>query len=103
VKIGSFQIQRSEFRVADLCSGGVAPWVQFGADFQTGFGGGVCDQLDDDFMAYQGSSPPVLGDVAEHAMLDLVPLAGSRREMAYPNRNAQVHSQVLDPAMGSRR
>jgi hypothetical protein len=34
--------------------------------------------------------------VAEHAMLDLVPLAGSRREMAYPNRNAQVHSQVLE-------
>ena len=43
VKIGSFQIQRSELRVADLCSSGVASLVQFGADFQTRFGSGVCD------------------------------------------------------------
>src|ERR1035437_5713937 len=78
----------SELHVTDLCSGRVAPWVQFGADFQTRFGGCVGDQLDDDFMTDQGPPPPVLGDVAEHAMLDLVPLAGSRRKMASPNRNA---------------
>ena len=34
VKVGSFEIQRSQFRVAYLCSCGVAPRVQFGADFQ---------------------------------------------------------------------
>jgi hypothetical protein len=96
VKVGSFQIQRSQFRIAYLCSGGVAPRVQFGADFQPRFGGCVGNQLDDDFMTDQWPSPPVLGDVAEHAMLDFVPLAGARRKMAHPNRDAQAHSQVLE-------
>ena len=96
MEIGSFQIQGGEFRVADLCSGGVASWVEFGADFQPRFSSCVGDQLDNDFMTDQWSSPPVLGDVAEHAMLDFVPLARARRKMAHPNRDAQARGQALE-------
>jgi hypothetical protein len=39
------------------------------------------DQVDDHFMAHQRSASPVLGDVGEHAVLNLVPLAGAWREM----------------------
>ena len=39
---------------------------------------------------------PVLGDVAEHAVLDLVPLARTRGEVTDVNREAQVVGQALE-------
>jgi hypothetical protein len=35
----------------------------------------------DGFVVDQRTAAPVLSDVAEHAVLDLVPLRGARREM----------------------
>lgn len=40
-------------------------------------------QIHDDFVTHKGSPAPVPGDVAEHPVLDLGPLAGSRREVAH--------------------
>ena len=40
-------------------------------------------QIDDDFVTHKGSPAPVLGDMAEHPVFDLGPLAGSRREVAH--------------------
>ena len=48
------------------------------------------DQIDDDFVTHQGSPAPVLGDVAEHPVLDLVPLARSRREVAHMDGQSQA-------------
>ena len=56
--------------------------VEFAADLQAGFGGGGGDELDDDLVADQRLAAPVLGDEQEEPMLDLVPLAGSGRQMA---------------------
>ena len=39
---------------------------------------GSLDQVHDHFVAGQQFPPPVRGDLAEHAMFDLVPLAGAR-------------------------
>ena len=95
MKLGPLEIQGRQLLVADQGSSGILSFVQLGANSQSLAGGGVGDQLDDNFMTNQRSSSPVLRNVAEHAMLDLVPLAGSRRKMADSHRNAQTRSHVL--------
>ena len=44
-------------------------------DLQAGFGCGSGDQVDDDLQAGQRMAAPVLSDLAEQAVLDLVPFA----------------------------
>src|SRR5208337_2725237 len=56
--------------------------IEFAAGRQTGFRRGVRDQCDGDEHAGERRSTPSLGYVAEHAMLDLVPLRRPRRIMA---------------------
>src|SRR5882757_6968107 len=51
-------------------------------DLQASLGCGCGDELDDDLVADQGASLPVLADEGEEPVLDLVPLAGAGREMA---------------------
>jgi hypothetical protein len=46
-------------------------------NFETRLGGGRRDQIDDCLEASERFSTPVLGDVREEPMFDLVPLAGS--------------------------
>jgi Subunit ChlI of Mg-chelatase len=48
-------------------------------------GPGLCtsDQINDHCMVHQWPPAPVLGDVAEHPMLDLIPLAGTRWEVTH--------------------
>ena len=46
-------------------------------------------------MADQRLPSPVLGDEREEPVLNLVPLAGARRQMAYLNRKAQFLGQLL--------
>ena len=81
--------------VTDQGSSGILSFVQLGANSQSLAGGGIGDQLDDNFMTNQRSSSPVLRNVAEHTMLDLVPLAGSRWKVADPHRNSKTRSQIL--------
>src|SRR5437016_9728261 len=45
--------------------------------------------------AEQGSAAPVVGDVAEHAVLDLVPLARAGREVTDLHGQTQLVGQVL--------
>jgi transposase len=54
--------------------------------FQTGCGGCVGHQLDDDFTTDQWPCPPVLGDVAEHGLPDAV--LNERRRRAVKLRDA---------------
>jgi len=43
----------------------------------------------------QTRATPVVGDVAEHAVLDLVPLAGTGREVADLNGKLQLVGKLL--------
>jgi hypothetical protein len=95
VKIRRLQIDGCQFCVGDLNPGGITPSVQFRLDFQTGLRGGVGDQLDYDFVTDQRPTSPVLGNVVEHPMFNLVPFAGSGWEMADVDRNTQVKGEVL--------
>src|SRR4051794_21833100 len=71
-----------EFGVADLDAGRVPVRVVAGLDGEPGAGGGGGDEFDDGAQAGEGSSAPVHGDEAEHAVLDPVPLAGAGRVVA---------------------
>jgi hypothetical protein len=50
-------------------------------DHETGIRGGIANQFDDDFVVDQRQAAPILRNVAEHPMFDLVPFAGARRKM----------------------
>ena len=74
--------------VGDLDACGIGRPVEFGVHGQPGVGGGRGDGLDDHFVAGQWSAAPVHRDVGEQSMLDLVPLAGARRQVAHGDGQA---------------
>ena len=77
------EIERSQLCIGDFDAGRVRASVQFGANLQACSCRCVGDQIDNDFMTHQRPTTPVLGDVTEHPMLDFVPFAGARREVAH--------------------
>lgn len=74
--------QSSHFGVADLRSGRVVALVPFGEDPQSRLGDGGGNKLADDLVGGEGLAPPILGDEAEHPILDGVPLRGAGQVMA---------------------
>jgi hypothetical protein len=84
-----------EYTVGDLDHRWVVSIVELRLDTQSLGGLGIADQVDYDLAADQGSTPPVLRHVAKQAMLDLVPLAGTGREMTDLDKQPQVVGQFL--------
>src|SRR6266536_2794399 len=76
-------LQDPHLLVADLDTCGILALVQLGVHDQTGAGGGVGKQVDDDFVAGEGATAPVHGDLAEQPVFDFVPFAGSGRQVAH--------------------
>src|SRR5687768_10477999 len=72
--------------------------VQLGPNVKPCFGGRAADQIDHDLAADQGASAPVVGDVAEHPMFDLVPLAGSGWKVTDLDLDAELIGQLLQLA-----
>jgi len=70
-------VERGHFGVADFDAFGVGVFVEFATDGETGFRRRRRDQFDDRRSTGQGTPPPVLRDVTEQAMLDLVPLCAA--------------------------
>src|SRR6266851_7280347 len=89
------QRQRSHLRLGYHLSRRVAPFVQLGLDAQASRRPGVTDQLHDRLEGVERTASPVLGDVTEEAVLDLVPLAGAGREVRDMDTQTQVISQAL--------
>jgi hypothetical protein len=56
----------------------------------------MANELDESFEGRQWLAPPVLGDVTEEAMLDLVPLAGAGREVTDPHTQVRLVGEVLE-------
>lgn len=79
--------------LADFDAVGVAAKVHFGLDTQTLPCGGGSNEFNDHPVADQRAAPPVAGDVADHAVPDLIPFAGYGREMAEGNAQALL----IDP------
>jgi hypothetical protein len=79
VELIADHVHGRELGVADLDSFLVLAGVKARVDLQASAGRGRSDQVDDDLQALQRAPAPVQADVAEQAVLDFVPLAGSWR------------------------
>src|SRR2546426_11099982 len=64
-------------------------------DTQPRRGSCMTNERDHRFKRAERTTAPILSDVTEEAMLDLVPLAGARWEMRDVNPEAQVVGQPL--------
>ena len=82
--------------VADLPALGVLALVDLATDAQPGLGPGRGDEVDDGHQAGQRPSAPVGADVGEQPVLDLVPLAGARREVADGDGKSRGVGQALE-------
>ena len=85
----------AQFRIGDLDALNVRSTIEAGLDLQSGLRRSTTNQLHDDFAAQERLSSPVARDLTEQTMFDLVPLAGSRREMADLNVQVQFIGQLL--------
>src|SRR5438876_6394063 len=90
-----FELPGREFGIGDLDAGGIGVGIDFGLNAQAGAGGRVADELDDDLKADEWSSAPILGDMAEHPVRDLVPFARPRWAMAHRDSQAGRSGQTL--------
>ena len=75
----ALDVDGGHFGIADLDAFRVNVLVDVAGDGEAGVGRGGADQLDDDLVADERFAAPVLRDVGKEAVLDAVPLAGSRR------------------------
>ena len=81
-----------------ICNGDalrVIVGVEFAVYGQAGVGGGSADQVHNDAVANQRLGPPVHADEREQPVLDLVPLAGARREVMHTDLDAEFVGQAL--------
>src|SRR5487761_1139495 len=69
---------RGYLRVRNRDAFRIGPGVTLCVNLEALPSSGRGDQLDDDFVARQGTAAPVHADVREEAVLDLVPFASSR-------------------------
>jgi hypothetical protein len=53
------------------------------------------DQIDDDAVADEWFGPPIHAGEREHAVLDLIPFAGARRQMVNIDLNAEFIGEFL--------
>ena len=95
VEFMALEIDAGEVGGGDFDAGRIRIGVDLGTDLEAGFGGGGGDQLDDDLMADERFAAPVLGDEREEAVLDLVPLAGTRRQVADSDGQIEFVSELL--------
>src|SRR5437879_5848293 len=91
------RVQREgpHFRVGDDAARRVPSVVQFRFDTQARCRSRMANERDDRLEGVERTTTPILGDVTEEPMLDLVPLAGARWEMRDVNPEAQVVGQSL--------
>ena len=90
------EVYRRHFVVCDFGARRIGCVVDFGFDVGSGSGGGRGNQLDDGLVADQRFAAPVLGDEGEKLVLDLVPLAGPRRQMTDGDGHAKFSGERLE-------
>src|SRR5215475_10551879 len=93
---GGLDTQSAQFDTGHAAARGILPLVEAGVDAQARLRGRSADQLDDDLAADQRAPAPVLGDVTEHAMLDLIPLARPRWEVADGDAQPRLRGQLVE-------
>ena len=91
----ALDVESQHLGIADLDALRVVACIKLASYRQTCLGRRGRDQFNHGFPADQGCAPSVLCDVAEQAVLDLVPLRCARRVMAHLKRQAGFVGEVL--------
>src|SRR5690349_2649255 len=89
------QVDLVQLGIGNLDASGVRAAIEFGPNAEASGGARGANELDDGLVIDERPSAPVLGDVAEHPMLDLVPLRGARGEMRDPDRETGGVGELL--------
>ena len=79
--------------VGDFDAARVGAGVEFRVHGQPGAGADGLEGFDDDLVGLQGASAPVAADRGEQPVLDLVPFAGARRQVADADRQSALLCQ----------
>jgi hypothetical protein len=82
VKFITADIELFEFLVRNFDASLIGFRVEFGMNLESGRGCGSSDETHDGLEISQRLAAPILTDVGKETMLDLVPLARPRWEMA---------------------
>jgi len=82
MKRGRFTFEGFHLLIRDFQAPRISHRVQLGVNTQPRLRGGMGDQIDDHFVADQWSVAPILGDMTKHPMLDFVPFARARGQVA---------------------
>ena len=95
----SFEIQASQFLIADLAAFFIAFVVEPGRDSEAGFRVRVPDEGDDGDTVEQWPATPIFGNEAEHPVLDLIPFARPRGKVRDVDGQLKVIRQPLEVAL----
>src|ERR1700733_7298476 len=82
--------------VGDVDTFRVEVAVDLAADLEASFRRCGADELDNNLVADQRLAAPVHGDEGEQAMFDLVPLAGTRRQVGHGHFQAGLVGKALE-------
>ena len=85
----TLQIDAAQLLITDATAFFIPLGVETRGDLEASFCFRVADQVDHRYAVEQRTAPPVLGDETEHAMLNLIPLAGARGEVRDMNRELE--------------
>ena len=93
MELVAIDLDRGEVCVRHDQALGIVSVVELGANPQAAARLGTGDEVDDDLMTDERASTPVHGDEREQTVLNLVPLAGARREVTDLNVQAGLLSE----------
>src|SRR4029077_7740382 len=96
MELGGFDFDRGEFGGGDEDALRIARLIEFAANGKSRIGLGGADQIDDHTVADEGLGTPVDRDEGEHAVLDLIPLAGAGRQVVDFDVDVEFVGQTLE-------
>jgi hypothetical protein len=94
VEFIGFDVEGGHLGIGDLDPLWIGPSIEFAVHARTSGCRRCGDQIDHDQTTGQGRAAPVLADMAEQSVLDLVPFRGTRRVVANLKREAGLVSQL---------
>src|SRR5438552_2528927 len=95
MKVGWSKTHTLQLRIWDFHTGWIGASVQAGFHGQPRAGPHAANELHHRLVIDQWPAPPVLRDVAEEAVLDLVPLRGARRKVRHADGQATAVREAL--------
>jgi hypothetical protein len=95
MKVSALEIDLRQLLVRHHDARGTSLRIQHARDVEAGLGGRGSDQVDNHHMADERFAAPVLANEREQAMLDLVPLAGARRQIWRMSSSASLRTLLL--------